>query len=101
MGMAHVVLPPIGQPLCAWTQRSRKFAIYVHPDVLSRLGMEARVAFKRGPRRGLEIGGILLGRVDTRDEATAFWIEGFESIESEHRSGPSYIPSQRDFALLQ
>ena len=99
--MAPVVLSPIGQPICAWTQGSRKFAIQVHPDVLARLGMEVRVAFKRVPRRGLEIGGILLGRTDHRDETTTFWIEGFESIDSEHRSGPSYILSEPDFAVLR
>ena len=99
--MAQVVLSPIGQPFCAWTQGSRKFAIYVHPDVLARLGMEVRVAFKRVPRRGLEIGGILVGRTDHRDETTTFWIEGFESIDSEHRSGPSYILSEPDFAHLR
>jgi Gram-negative bacterial TonB protein C-terminal len=103
--MAQVVLSPIGQPICAWTcastQGSREFAIHVPADVLARLAMEVRVAFKRVPRRGLEIGGILLGRADRRDETTTFWIEGFESVDSEHRSGPSYILSERDFTLLR
>ena len=99
--MAQVVLSPIGQPICAWTRGSRKFAIQVHPDVVARLGMEVRVAFKRVPRRGLEIGGILVGRTDHRDDTTTFWIEGFESIDSEHRSGPSYILSEPDFVLLR
>lgn len=99
--MAQVVLSPIGKPLCAWTQGSRKFAIYVHPDVLTRLGMEVRVAFKRVPRRGLEIGGILVGHTEYRDETTTFWIEGFEPVDSEHRSGPSYILSESDFARLR
>ena len=99
--MAQVVLSPIGQPTCAWSQGSRKFAIQVHADVLARLAMEVRVAFKRVPRRGLEVGGILLGRTDEREGATTFWIEGFESVESEHRSGPSYIVSEPDFILLR
>jgi hypothetical protein len=99
--MAQAVFAPIGQLFCAWTQGSRKFAIYVHRDVLARLGMEVRVAFKRVPRRGLEVGGILVGRRECRDEITTFWIEGFEAIESEHRSGPSYILSELDFALLR
>ena len=99
--MAQLVLSPIGQPICAWSQGSRKFAIQVPPDVLGRLGMEIRVAFKRVPRRGLEIGGILLGRIDQRDELTTFWIEGFESVDSEHRSGPSYILTEPDWVLLR
>ena len=99
--MAQAALSPIGQPICAWTHGSRKFAIFVPADVLARLGMEVRVAFKRVPRRGLEIGGILVGRTEQRDETTTFWIEGFESIDSEHRSGPSYILSEPDFAHLR
>lgn len=99
--MAQVALSPIGQPICAWTQGSREFAIQVHPDVLARLGMEVRVAFKRVPRRGLEVGGILFGRTDRRDDTTTFWIEGFECIDSEHRSGPSYILSESDWVHLR
>ncbi len=99
--MAQVVLSPIGQPICAWTQGSQKFAIQVHPDVLARLAMEVRVAFKRVPRRGLEVGGILLGRTDQRDGITTFWMEGFEPIDSEHRSGPSYVLSEPDLVLLR
>ncbi len=63
--------------------------------------MEVRVAFKRVPRRGLEVGGILLGRADRRHDTTTFWLEGFESIESEHRSGPSYVLSEPDFVILK
>src|SRR5665213_793042 len=99
--MAQVVLSPIGQLSCVWTQGPRKFAIQVHPDMLARLAMEVRVAFKRVPRRGLEVGGILLGHVDQGSDTTTFWIEGFESIESEHRSGPSYILSEPDLVLLR
>jgi len=99
--MAQVVLSPIGQPNCAWTQGPRKFAIQVHPDVLARLAMEVRVAFKRVPRRGLEVGGILLGRVDEGNDTTTFWMEGFEPIDSEHRSGPSYILSEPDLVRLR
>ncbi len=101
MLMAQAVFAPIGQPFCVWTRGSRKFAIQVPPDVLTRLGMEVRVAFKRVPRRGLEIGGILVGRTECQDEDTTFWIEGFQTIESEHRSGPSYILSEPDFVLLR
>ena len=98
--MARVVLSPTGRRTCAWTQGSRKFAIYVHPDVLTRLEMDIKVAFKRVPRRGLEIGGILLGRTKYDADATTFGIEGFQSIDSEHRSGPSYILSPSDIALF-
>jgi hypothetical protein len=89
-----------GQPLCVWTTDSGKFAAYVRPELLRRLAAEAWIGFKRVPRRGLEIGGLLLGRMDQRGGLTNFWIDGFELLESEHRSGPSYILSESDFARL-
>ncbi len=58
------------------------------------------MGFKRVPRRGLEIGGILLGRSDRQNQITRFWIDGFDLLDSEHRSGPSYILSESDLATL-
>ncbi|MCU1339323.1 MAG: hypothetical protein JWO19_4904, partial [Bryobacterales bacterium] len=99
--MAHVESSPAGQPMCVWTEDSRKFAIHLHPEVIGRLATESWVAFKRVPRRGLEIGGILLGHIDSQDDTTNFRIAGFEPVESEHRSGPSYVLSESDFGHLQ
>ena len=76
-------------------------AIHIPAEVIGNLGTESLVAFKRVPRRGLETGGILLGRTEFRDDTTTFWIEGFAPIESEHRFGPSYVLSDSDFAHLQ
>ena len=89
------------QPICSWSQASRNFAIHIPPEVIGRLATESLVAFKRVPRRGLEIGGILLGRTEVGEHTTTFWIEGFQPIESEHRSGPSYVLSDADFPRLQ
>jgi len=99
--MADVESPSATQPFCAWVQASRNFAIHISPEVIGNLGTESLVAFKRVPRRGLETGGILLGRSEFRENTTTFWIEGFAPIESEHRSGPSYVLSDADFAHLQ
>jgi hypothetical protein len=98
--MAHLS-PPAEQPICVWTDASRKFAIHIHPDVIGRLATDAWVAFKRVPRRGLEIGGILLGQIECQDDVTNFRVKGFEPVESEHRSGPSYVLSESDFGHLQ
>ena len=79
--------------ICVWTDGPHKFAIHMAPEVIGGLGTESRMAFKRVPRRGLEIGGILLGRRCSDGDVTTFWIDGFQPIESEHRTGPSYIMS--------
>jgi hypothetical protein len=100
-GVAESVHPPGEQPICSWTEGSRQFAIHLRPDVIGRLGIEAWMAFKKVPRRGLEIGGVLLGRVNAAEETTTFWVEGFQPVESEHRSGPSYLLSESDLSDLR
>jgi hypothetical protein len=98
--MANLSSPAEG-PICVWTDATRKFAIHIQQEVIGRLATDAWVAFKRVPRRGLEIGGILLGHIDCQDDTTRFWIKGFEPVESEHRSGPSYVLSESDLGHLQ
>src|ERR1022692_1213352 len=99
--MADVESPSATQPFCVWAQASRNFAIHIPAEVIGSLATESLVALKRVPRRGLETGGILLGRTEFRDDTTTFWIEGFAPIESEHRFGPSYVLSDSDFVHLQ
>lgn len=99
--MADVEPPSANQPFCVWAQASRNFAIHIPAEVIGSLGTESLIAFKRVPRRGLETGGILLGRIEFQSDTTTFWIEGFAPIESEHRFGPSYLLSDSDVAHLQ
>lgn len=67
---------------------------------MPRLGIEAWAAFKQVPRRGLEIGGILLGRTEVVEDRIHLWVDGYRTVESEHRSGPSYLLSESDFERL-
>jgi hypothetical protein len=83
-----------------WNSPSRPLSIYLAPDVIDRLGLEAMEAFRSVPRRGLEIGGMLLGSSETRDGFTTLYIHGYEPVESEHRSGPSYRLSETDLERL-
>jgi hypothetical protein len=53
-------------------------------------------AFKSVPRRGLEIGGLLLGHAGLSDGRLLLMLENFAPVESEHRSGPSYMLSEAD-----
>jgi hypothetical protein len=56
------------------------------------------------PKRGAEIGGVLLGSFGpgTGDPGTReIVIEAFEPMQIEYRSGPSYIPSPDDYARWQ
>ena len=99
--MEDTALSSAHQPFCEWTADSRRFALYIRPEVLGRLGVECWMAFKKVPRRGLEIGGILIGSKNVQEDLTVFRIEGFEAIDSEHRLGPSFIPSESDLARFR
>jgi hypothetical protein len=60
------------------------------------LRSDAVEALRSLPRRGLEIGGILLGRA-----GNSFLISGLRSIESEHLYGPGYKQSERDRTVFE
>ena len=89
-GNLRIVPPPVAPPALP------RFAIETTPEALARLTAEVWMAFKRVPRRGLEIGGVLLGAARRSEQVTTFRMEGYETVESEHRSGPSYLLSETD-----
>ncbi len=51
------------------------------------------------PRRGAEVGGLLLGSAET-GERTILRIEDFVPVACEHMRGPSYILSEADLQTL-
>jgi hypothetical protein len=79
-----------------WNEANRKLSIHLSLDVVSQLGLSAMEAYKSVPRRGLEVGGLLLGH----RENGSIYIQGFEPVESEHRTGPSYKLSDVDVIHL-
>jgi hypothetical protein len=52
--------------------------------------------YKSCPNRGAEIGGVLLGSFDP--DTREIVIDAFEPMQIENRSGPSYTPSEDDYA---
>ena len=66
--------------------------IRLNPDIVDRLAAVVMEGFKAVPRRGLEVGGLLLGRV----EADCVLVEDFVAVASEHLHGPSWLLSEND-----
>ncbi len=75
-----------------WEDSARGVSVHLSREVLFRLGMDALEAFKALPRRGLEIGGLLLGSAD----GAGIRVEDFYPVECEHGSGSSYRLSEAD-----
>ena len=85
----------------AWNDPARSLTVELALPVVERLSLEALEAFKAVPRRGLEIGGLLLGSASAaRDGQTRISIEDCTEVPSEHRSGPSYQLSTADLETL-
>jgi len=83
-----------------WHAPGRPLTIALHLEVVDRLALAVQEGCQALPRRGLEIGGMLLGRIRRRHGQTTVEIENFDLLESEHAVGPSYLLSAADRRVL-
>lgn len=80
-----------------WEPPGSNASAYIDFDVVDRLGFEVMRGFGAVPRRGAEVGGILLGAAE-EGERLVIRIEDFAPVECEHSRGPSYLLSERELA---
>jgi hypothetical protein len=80
-----------------WEAAGKGFEVHVHLDVIDALLAEIMRGFGAVPKRGAEVGGLLLGSIE-RGGATVVRIEDFEPVECGYRRGPSYLfsPEERE-----
>lgn len=79
-----------------WQPSGRGLAIKLNLGAVDRIAVAVRSGVQLLPQRGLEIGGVLLGRTERSQGRTTVWIEGFELLDCEHAVGPSFILSGED-----
>ncbi len=84
-----------------WQVPAKPVSVSLSLDVVDRLGISVKEGFKSLPRRGLETGGLLLGREKRAGGGIVVEIEDFEPLECEHAFGPSYLLSASDRKLLE
>jgi hypothetical protein len=80
-----------------WEVPDKPVAVELDLAVVDSLSAEILRAVGAVPRRGIEVGGILLGTVTPGSPALVH-IRDFEAVPIEYMHGPSYVPSERDFA---
>jgi hypothetical protein len=78
-----------------WTVPGKAISVHLEWTVIERMLPEIMRGFGSVPRRGAEVGGILLGRVEAGQPLTLH-VNGFETVRCEHEQGPSFILSVRD-----
>ena len=93
--------PTVQNGWLIWEVPGKPVSVRLSLDVVSRLGMAVQEGFKALPRRGLEIGGLLVGTARDAGNLTVVDVDDFEPVESEHATGPSYVLSDADRRLLK
>lgn len=74
--------------------------IHMHIDAVDGIARDVIEGFKAIPRRGVEVGGLLLGKV-IGSEHPDVWIERYQRLECQHRFGPQFMLDEQDHAALE
>ena len=83
-----------------WAPAGKDVAVHLHLDVLDSLLAEVMRGFGAVPKRGAEVGGVLIGSIERGDQ-TIVHVEDFEPVECGYTRGPSFLLSddeKADFA---
>jgi hypothetical protein len=83
-----------------WEVPGKPVIIHIHLDVVDRILAEVMRGFGAVPKRGAEVGGVLLGTIEHGDPAIVR-IEDFEAVECEYKRGPSYLFTHEDAAAFE
>jgi len=78
-----------------WEVPGKPLTVHLHLEVVDRLASEAMRGFGAVPKRGAEVGGVLIGTVEP-GAPSIVRIEDYEPIECAYKRGPSYLLSGDD-----
>lgn len=82
-----------------WEIPGHPVAVHLHLEVVDHLLAEVMRGFGSVPKRGAEIGGVLIGTIEPGDPAIVR-VEDFERVECEYKRGPSYLLTDEDLAAF-
>jgi hypothetical protein len=82
-----------------WAVPGKPAAVHLHLSVIDRLSAEVMRGFGAVPKRGAEVGGVLLGTIESGPE-TLVKVEDFEAVACDYRRGPSYLLTADDGAAF-
>jgi hypothetical protein len=78
-----------------WEVPGQPVVVHLRLDVIDRLAAEAMGGFGSVPKRGAEVGGLLIGTA-IPGVPTVVRIDDFEMVACEYRRGPSYLFTEED-----
>ncbi len=98
--------PPLSSPGTAsptgfyvWEPAGKDYAVHLHSELIDRMNYEVMRGFGALPKRGAEVGGVLLGSAE-RGARLIVRVQEFQIIHCEHLMGPSYVLSEKDLQEL-
>jgi len=77
-----------------WEVPGKSISILLSLDLVDRLQQDVVRGFGAVPRRGAEVGGVLLGAV--AGDGPMVRVEDYELVPIEYKRGPSYLLSEED-----
>ncbi len=83
-----------------WEPPGKPVAVHLRLDVVDRLAAEVMRGFGAVPKRGAEVGGVLLGTIQNGFPAIVR-VEDFEPVACDYRRGPSYQFTEDDRAVFE
>lgn len=78
-----------------WEPAGKPISVRLSLDVVDRMQQEVMKGYGAVPKRGAEVGGILLGRSSVADK-TIVTIDDFVLVPIEYKRSPSYLLSEED-----
>lgn len=78
-----------------WSPPGTPVVVHIHLDTIDRLSAEVMRGFGAVPKRGAEIGGVLIGVVEP-GTPTVVRIEDFEIVPCEYKRGPSFLFTEEE-----
>ena len=91
--------PPLDYYL--WEITGRPLIVKLSLDFVDRLLPEVMRGFGSMPRRGVEMGGILLGTVDRSAERPVVVVDDYEPVPCQHSRGATYLLSDEELARFK
>lgn len=83
-----------------WNPEDSPVSVHMHLDAVDGIVRDVIEGFESLPRRGLEVGGLLLGRVQPGDKTTVR-IEQYQRVACEHKFGPQFLLDTADQLELE
>ncbi len=82
-----------------WELPGKQVVVHLSLAVIDRLSAEIMRGFGLVPKRGAEVGGLLLGTIEPGAQ-TIVRVEDFESVACDYKRGPSYLFTADDGAAF-